>query len=35
MEFYDNTGAAVARLRWKKPADTAFGIIPASRLYTN
>ena len=35
MEFYDNTGAAVARLRWKKPSDTAFAPIPASRLYSN
>jgi YVTN family beta-propeller protein len=35
MEFYDNTGAAVARLRWKKPGNTAFAAIPASRLYPN
>ena len=35
MEFYDDTGAAVARLKWKKPGATSFAAIPASRLYTN
>jgi hypothetical protein len=35
MEFYDNTGAAVARFKWKKPGTTSFGAVPASRLYTN
>jgi YVTN family beta-propeller protein len=35
MEFYENTGAAVARLRWKKPGQPSYGAIPASRLYSN
>jgi YVTN family beta-propeller protein len=35
MEFYDNTGGAVAKLRWKKPGQTTFAAIPASRLYLN
>jgi YVTN family beta-propeller protein len=35
MEFYDDTGAAVARLRWKRPADADFTAIPAGRLYSN
>jgi YVTN family beta-propeller protein len=35
MEFYDNTGAAVARLKWKKPGATSFAAVPASRLYVN
>jgi YVTN family beta-propeller protein len=35
MEFYDNTGAAVARLKWKKPTTTTFATIPATRLYAN
>ena len=35
MEFYDGTGAAVARLRWKRPGQTSFVAIPASRLYAN
>ena len=35
MEFYDGTGAAVARLRWKRPGQTSYAPIPASRLYAN
>jgi len=35
MEFYDNTGAAVARLKWKKPGATSFAGVPATRLYAN
>ena len=35
MEFYDNTGGAVARLRWKKTGQASFSAVPASRLYTN
>ncbi|MSQ91474.1 MAG: DUF1929 domain-containing protein [Gammaproteobacteria bacterium] len=35
MEFYDNTGTAVARLRWKKPRQLTFGSIPTNRLYSN
>jgi YVTN family beta-propeller protein len=35
MEFYDGTGSAVARLRWKQPGQTSFVAIPASRLYSN
>jgi mono/diheme cytochrome c family protein len=35
MEFYDNTGGAIARLRWKKPGQTTYAAIPATRLYSN
>jgi mono/diheme cytochrome c family protein len=35
MEFYDDTGAAVARLRWKRPGQTSYAAIPASALYAN
>jgi hypothetical protein len=35
MEYYDNTGAAVARLKWKRPGDTTFSAIPKTRLYPN
>lgn len=35
MEFYDNTGGAVARLQWRKPGQTTFAAIPASSLSTN
>jgi hypothetical protein len=35
MEYYDNTGAAVARLKWKKPGATTFAAVPATRLYAN
>lgn len=35
MEYYDNTGAAVAKLKWKKPGATSFAAVPASRLYAN
>jgi hypothetical protein len=35
MEFYDNTGAAVARLKWMKPGATGFAAVPATRLYAN
>jgi len=35
MEFFNGTGTAVARLRWKRPGQTTFVAIPASSLYTN
>lgn len=35
MEFYDNTGAAVARLRWKTPGQTSYVAIPKTRLFKN
>ena len=35
MEFYDNTGAAVARLRWKRPGQTSYAAVPKTRLYKN
>jgi hypothetical protein len=35
MEFYENTGKAVAQLRWKVPGTTAYVAIPATRLYSN
>jgi mono/diheme cytochrome c family protein/cytochrome c553 len=35
MEFYDNSGAAVARLKWKKPGSTSFAAVPMGRLYAD
>lgn len=35
LEFYDNSGAAVARLFWKRPGTTTFSTVPKSRLYAN
>jgi hypothetical protein len=35
LEFYDNTGPAVARLRWQRPSETTFVAVPANRLYAN
>ncbi len=35
MEYYEDTGPAVAQLRWKSPGMASFAAIPASRLYTH
>ena len=35
MEFYDNTGPAVARLLWRRPSQSGYVAIPANRLYAN
>jgi cytochrome c peroxidase len=35
MEYYDLSGTAVARLRWKRPGETGFIAIPATRLYAD
>jgi YVTN family beta-propeller protein len=35
MEFYDNSGPAVARLRWKPPGQSGYSPIPVGRLYLN
>jgi mono/diheme cytochrome c family protein len=35
IEYYDDTGQAVARLRWKTPGNTSFAAVPKSRLYEN
>jgi hypothetical protein len=35
MEYYDVSGTAVARLRWKRPGETGFIAIPATRLYAD
>ncbi len=35
MEFYDNSGSAVARLFWKRPGTTSFTTVPLTRLYAN
>jgi YVTN family beta-propeller protein len=35
LEMYDTTGTGVAKLLWKRPADTAFAAVPALRLYAN
>ena len=34
LEYYENVGGAVARLRWQTPGATDFVAIPRSRLYT-
>jgi len=33
LEYYENVGSAVARLRWQTPGATDFVAIPRSRLY--
>jgi hypothetical protein len=33
MEFYENTGAAVARLKWQTPGSTTYPAIPKANLY--
>jgi hypothetical protein len=33
VEYYDNTGGAVARLRWKTPGTTSFVNVPRDRQY--
>jgi len=35
MEYYDNSGTGVAKLYWKRPGQTSFGIVPLTRLYAN
>jgi YVTN family beta-propeller protein len=35
MEYYEDVGAAVARLRWKRPGQTTYAAVPATRLYAN
>ncbi len=33
MEFYDNTGAAVAQLKWLRPGKTSYATVPKANLY--
>ena len=33
VQYYDNTGAAVAKLLWLRPDQTAYEAIPQSQLY--
>jgi len=33
LEYYDNTGKAVARLRWLLPGSTSYVAIPAQHMY--
>jgi hypothetical protein len=35
VEFYDNSGSAVARLYWMRPGTTTFATVPKTRLYAN
>jgi mono/diheme cytochrome c family protein len=35
MEYYDNSGAAVARLKWRKPGQTTYVMVPSNNLSTN
>lgn len=32
MEYFDNTMTAYAHLRWKRPGQSTFGIVPQSQL---
>jgi hypothetical protein len=33
MDFYENTGGALARLEWKRPGQNTFQFVPQSQLY--
>ena len=33
MQHYDNTGAAVAKLLWRRPGQSAYGIVPQTQLF--
>lgn len=33
MEYFENRGSAVARLRWRTPGNSTYVAIPADRLY--
>jgi YVTN family beta-propeller protein len=35
MEYFENRGSAVARLRWRTPGTSTFVTIPANRLYAD
>lgn len=35
VEYYEKTGSAVMRLRWRLPGTTSYVAIPAASLYTN
>jgi len=35
IEYYDNSGSAVARLYWKRPGTTSYASVPLTRLYAN
>jgi YVTN family beta-propeller protein len=34
VEYFDNTGGAIARLRWRTPGTTTFVNVPRDRQYT-
>ena len=35
LEYFDNSGKAVARLRWRLPGTTTYVAVPADKLYAN
>jgi YVTN family beta-propeller protein len=35
LEYYENTGNTVMRLRWQTPGNASYVTVPAHRLYTN
>jgi hypothetical protein len=35
MEYYEQSGGAVAKLEWKRPEQTAFVVVPQLQLYPN
>jgi hypothetical protein len=35
MDYFENSGKAVARLRWRLPGTTTYVAVPADKLYAN
>jgi YVTN family beta-propeller protein len=35
VEYFENSGKAVARLRWRLPGTTTYVAVPADKLYAN
>ncbi len=35
VEYYENTGGAEMRLRWRVPGSSTYVTVPAAQLYTN
>ena len=33
VEYFENTGAAVMRLRWRLPGTTSYLAVPSQNLY--
>jgi MSHA biogenesis protein MshQ len=35
MEYFENTGRALASLQWRRPGQSSFGVIPREQLTTD